>query len=307
VYSSIPVVMPDIYTDYPISTISHVLNAETVECIGRGGHNGFVIFGFASSAADVDGNTPADGASSHLLPNMGFAVFEYHNKVGYRLVDWHLYENAAVEGNGIYLAEDLAVADRYGRATRSNSYEVLLIFNDRFDHLERRTHHREIANIVVQHPVHGYDAHMILFPRADDPVGQDIYMTLYDIDGKIMPVGMPERVSVTQIIGNTNVHTTVLSDPEEALALLTEIENFPYLTMDHPIYGGYEWHDGFIIRIEYVTRDDLVLHDDMRDCLVFAQGGAYYLLDRHHDYRNSTIREITKDFYDRLTENYAIQ
>lgn len=310
-----PVEMPEIYTQYLSDTVAHVINADVVRSIGRGGHNGFVIFGFASSAEGVYEmmpTIPAEGEANDLLPNMGFAVFEYHQKVGYRLIDCHVYENAAVEGNGIYLAEDLAVADRNGRATRKNTYEVLLINSDRFDHLERRTRHAGIVNIaVLRNEEPGNNFNMILFPRENDPIGQDIFMTYYDIDGNIMVADTPERVSVTRVIGNTVVRTStgnsVVTDPEEALALVTEIENFPYLEMDHPIYGGYDWRDGFIVRIEYVVREEFVLHDDMRDCFILEQDGAYYLVDDHADYRNCCIRQITEEFYRHLQENYTPQ
>lgn len=293
-----PVEMPAVYEDYPADTIAHVIGADEVRGIGRGGHDGYLIYGFVSRPHGAD-----------ALTDMGFAVFALREQVGYRLIEHYVYKDAAVRGEGILRAPDLAVAAEGGIATRANSYEVLLIANERFHYLERRTRKTETVNIVTMHTESedGGDwvGSMLLFPRKHDPIGQDIFMTLYDIDGDIMVVDAPARVSVTRVEGNTSMQTIVLDDHTEALSLVKRIDNFPYLDIDHPIYGGYDWHDGFIVRVEYVIRDDLVLHDDMRDCFVFMQDGSYYLSDRHHDHQNRTIREIPAEFYHQLAQYFA--
>lgn len=63
------------------------------------------------------------------MADMGFAVFQNENGTGYRLLESHVYENAAVENGGIYFAEHPAVADMNGRARDDNSFDVILSCN----------------------------------------------------------------------------------------------------------------------------------------------------------------------------------
>ena len=81
--------------------------------------------------------------------------------------------------------------------------------------------------------------------------------------------------------------------------------NVAYLDLEHDIYGnpdgtgGYDFKDGFEIRIEYQTHDELLSHADMITCLAFEQDGSYYLIDDRPD-NGRTIRQIDEAFYHEL-------
>ena len=116
---------------------------------------------------------------------------------------------------------------------------------------------------------------------------------------------MPERISVVQIVGNSNVGVKEIQDNDVTFDILVGIDSAPYLDLEHDIYGkpdgtgGYDFKDGFEIRIEYQTHDELVSHADMVTCLAFEQDGSYYLIDDRPD-NGRTIRQIDEVFYHEL-------
>lgn len=81
---------------------------------------GFVIVGFLADATETSQNKMSD---------MGFAVFQSYDRRGYRLLDYHVYPNAALTENGIYCAEHPAVASLDGVPTDENAYDVILSSN----------------------------------------------------------------------------------------------------------------------------------------------------------------------------------
>lgn len=116
---------------------------------------------------------------------------------------------------------------------------------------------------------------------------------------------MPERISVVQIVGNSNVGVMEIQDDDVAFDILVGIDSAPYLDLEHDIYGkpdgtgGYDFKDGFEIRIEYQIHDELLSHADMITCLALEQDGSYYLIDDRPD-NGRTIREIDEAFYHEL-------
>ena len=116
---------------------------------------------------------------------------------------------------------------------------------------------------------------------------------------------MPERISVVQIIGNSNVGVVEIQENDVAFDILVGIDSAPYLDLEHDIYGkpdgtgGYDFKDGFEIRIEYQTHDELLSHADMITCLAFEQDGSYYLIDDRPD-NGRIFRQIDEVFYHEL-------
>ena len=116
---------------------------------------------------------------------------------------------------------------------------------------------------------------------------------------------MPERISVVQIVGNSNVGVAEIQEDDVAFDILVGIDSAPYLDLEHDIYGkpdgtgGYDFKDGFEIRIEYQTHDELLSHADMITCLAFEQDGSYYLIDDRPD-NGRTFRQIDESFYHEL-------
>lgn len=113
---------------------------------------------------------------------------------------------------------------------------------------------------------------------------------------------MPERISVVQIVGNSNVGVVEIQDDDVAFDILVGIDSAPYLDLEHDIYGkpdgtgGYDFKDGFEIRIEYQIHNELLSHADMITCLAFEQDGSYYLIDDRPD-NGRIFRQIDEAFY----------
>ena len=116
---------------------------------------------------------------------------------------------------------------------------------------------------------------------------------------------MPERISVARIVGNSNVDSVEIQYEDLALDILAGIDSAPYLDLEHDIYGkpdgtgGYDFKDGFEIRIEYPTHDEMLSSGDSITCLAFEQDGSYYLIDDRPD-NGRTIRQIDEAFYHEL-------
>ena len=116
---------------------------------------------------------------------------------------------------------------------------------------------------------------------------------------------MPERISVVHIVENSNVGSVEIQNDDLAFDILVGIDSAPYLDLEHDIYGnpdgsgGYDFKDGFEIRIEYQTHDELLSHADMITCLVFEQDGSYYLIDDRPD-NGRIFRQIDEAFYHEL-------
>lgn len=123
---------------------------------------------------------------------------------------------------------------------------------------------------------------------------------------------MPERISVVQIVGNSNVGVAEIQDDDVAFDILVGIDSAPYLDLENDIYGnpdgtgGYDFKDGFEIRIEYQTHDELLSHADMITCLAFEQDGSYYLVDDRPD-NGRIIRQIDEAFYHELESLFEDQ
>lgn len=90
---------------------------------------GYHIVGFQSGK----------GSTISEMTDMGFAVFQTTGE-GYRLIDWHVYPDAALCEHGIYFCEHPAVADVNGRMTDKNTFDVILICGEEVGTIERVYH-----------------------------------------------------------------------------------------------------------------------------------------------------------------------
>ena len=140
-------------------------------------HPEFLIVGFKAC------NSPyADGIQlpSPEITDMGFAVF-YQNKEesGYRLLQCHVYENAALAENGIYLCPDPAVLDLGGEMKPKTTYDVILLNNDT---IKKVTRIWEYADGKTETESQGYlNGHeMVLFSWENDKPGSRVWQYFYD-------------------------------------------------------------------------------------------------------------------------------
>lgn len=84
---------------------------------------GFIIVGFLS-----------DG--SGLESDMGFGVLQFRNN-RYKLLDYHVYPDAAINGDKIYVAEHAAIADVNGVISEKTAYDVILSCNEELESVTR--------------------------------------------------------------------------------------------------------------------------------------------------------------------------
>ena len=152
-------------------------------------------------------------AGPHLT-DMGFAVFRQGRNNGYRLLDWHLYENAAVTGNGIIHCPHPAVMSS-GTPTNQNTYDVILSCNKDLARIERVPDKgKKQTDIIVG------SRSMTLFSWQDDKDSQNISLHFYDKNGEEMsgispsyPAGDYQVSDITYADGRYDFSYTVETAP----------------------------------------------------------------------------------------------
>jgi len=175
--------------------------------------------GYIIVAFDSDDSAYSDGwlVPSPEKTDMGFAVF-YHNKdeSGYRLLQCHVYEDAALAENGIYLCPDPAVLDLGGKKKPDMTYDVILLNNEK---IEKATRVWEYADGETETDSAGYlNGHeMVLFSWENDKPGSRVWQYFYDehdelIDYSSIPIkeidslSSQEENKVYTVIDNENIY-----------------------------------------------------------------------------------------------------
>ena len=131
-------------------------------------------------------------------------------------------------------------------------------------------------------------------------------------------VELPERLSVVKIVGNANVGVAAGSpnsvaasendgvveviDADMMLKILSAIDSGERVPMEQ--IPDYDFTDGFEIIVEYKVQEDLIMHPDMAQHLVFMDDGICYLIDDRvtNSAHGSAYRIMGKDFYTLLEE-----
>ncbi|MBQ8369351.1 MAG: hypothetical protein IJY35_05180, partial [Clostridia bacterium] len=144
---------------------------------------GYMIVGFMA-----DDSPYMDGVQvpSPEKTDMGFAVF-HHNKdeSGYRLIQCHVYEDAALAENGIYLCPDPAVLNLSGELVPEQTYDVILVNNDALARAERVW---EYADGTEKKQSEAYlNAHqMQLYSWEYDKAECRVWQYFYDEHGEVI-------------------------------------------------------------------------------------------------------------------------
>ncbi len=132
-------------------------------------------------------------------------------------------------------------------------------------------------------------------------------------------VELPERLSVVKIVGNANVGAVdvtgsaevaasenagvaEITDEDLMLKILSAIDSGERVPMDQ--IPDYDFTDGFEIIVEYKVQEDLIMHPDMAQHLVFMDDGICYLIDDRvtNSAHGSAYRIMGEDFYTLLEE-----
>ena len=120
------------------------------------------------------------------MTDLGFAVFQTTGE-GYRLIDCHVYENAVLVENGIYLCEHPAVADINGEMRNDNTFDVVFILNEAVDKVER-VYRAEGKKDLVQAEtyINAPAMSLLSWEHSDDYTTVSQYF--YDKNGEQIPV-----------------------------------------------------------------------------------------------------------------------
>ena len=132
-------------------------------------------------------------------------------------------------------------------------------------------------------------------------------------------VELPERLSVVKIVGNANMGAVDVTGSAEAAAsenagvaeiidedlmlkILSAIDSGERVPMEQ--IPDYDFTDGFEIIVEYKVQEDLIMHPDMAQHLVFMDDGICYLIDDRvtNSAHGSAYRIMGEDFYTLLEE-----
>ena len=142
---------------------------------------GYIIVAFESDDSEYN--------EGWVIPSpektdMGFAVFYHNNDAsGYRLLQCHVYEDAALAENGIYLCPDPAVLDLEGEMKPDMTYDVILLNNDK---IEKATRIWEYADgtTETQSDFSEYGHQMLLYSWENDKAGCHVWQYFYDDFGE---------------------------------------------------------------------------------------------------------------------------
>ncbi len=103
-----------------LETITHK-NINPITTLTMGDKPEYQIIGFMADDAYYNVEDMRD---------MGFAVLKVNSRNGYTILDYHVYENAALMENGIYFTPDPAVYHEKGIITDETAYDVILSKED---------------------------------------------------------------------------------------------------------------------------------------------------------------------------------
>ena len=98
------------------------------------------------------------------MTDLGFAVFSYAENIGYKLIDWHLYLDAAINGEKIYTCEHSAVFSINGVKNYMNSFDVVLSAAPELHKISRVYSYEDKGNITVEDETSA-TVNMALFKR----------------------------------------------------------------------------------------------------------------------------------------------
>lgn len=100
---------------------------------------GYAVVGFKADGAPYSLADLGYGGEyvNHYLTDMGFAVFKISDDYRYKLLDYHIYENAAIEDDGIYYGEHPAVMNETGVLEIDETFDVILSCNDQLSEIQR--------------------------------------------------------------------------------------------------------------------------------------------------------------------------
>ncbi|MBP3587430.1 MAG: hypothetical protein J6J51_00215, partial [Clostridia bacterium] len=118
----------------------------------------------------------------------GYAVYKEYDGA-FKLLDWHLYENAAFVQNDIYVCPDPAVLSDDGTMTDENTYDVILNCNMQLDRVVRTvTVDGEVHHTVEKENINGSSLILFNWDDQDAPKPHSVSQHFYDKWGEKIEV-----------------------------------------------------------------------------------------------------------------------
>lgn len=149
----------------------------------NGNYPNYMAVGFRS-----DDSPYMDGVQlpSPEKTDMGFAVF-YCDKeeTGYRLIQCHVYEDAALAENGIYNCPDPIVLDIHGERKPARTYDAVLVNNDAAAKITRQYNYPD-GSTKTGSELYISGLYMAMFPWDYHADGCTVRQSVYDEQGKVL-------------------------------------------------------------------------------------------------------------------------
>lgn len=137
------------------------------------GNPGFMVVGFMSDYNDK---------AEYDYNDMGFAVFQSQNN-GYRLLDYHVYEDAANQNEGILFCDHPAVMSLDGSMDHNGTFDVIISCNTNLDKIQREYYKDDKLSKQIASTHLSGGKSMTLF-RWDEMVGSNLRIKQYYLDSE---------------------------------------------------------------------------------------------------------------------------
>ncbi len=134
---------------------------------------GFMVVGFMSDYNDQ---------AEYGYNDMGFAVFQSQNN-GYRLLDYHVYENAANQNEGIVFCDHPAVMSLDGSMDHNVTFDVIISCNTKLDKIQREYYKDDKLSKQIASTHLSGGKSMTLF-RWDEMVGSNLRIKQFYLDNE---------------------------------------------------------------------------------------------------------------------------
>ena len=142
---------------------------------------GFLVVGFMADPAPE---------AAYGYNDMGYAVFQ-ENGNGYRLLDCHVYDNAANENGGILFCSDPAVLAPDGVLRNKVTFDVILSCNTELDQVRREYYRKDSLVLETVAGDLGGGRSMTLF-RWGEKEGSNVSVKQYYLDREGNEIGIGE-------------------------------------------------------------------------------------------------------------------
>ena len=199
----------------------------------------------------------ANGTQLSDMRDMGFAVLEQDHYGRYRLLNLHLYEDAAVSGNGIYHCDHAAVMNTDGELRPKETFDVILSCNGNLNYIERtyiynedeKSPYHSKTNTVSCDEAVKYN--MILFGWDMEEHALRVFQKMYDRDGNQMTEGEVKGEIAPVNVGKKLTLDEVVRQAEKGDELSWEdFENYSYRVTGSGLYiRSYEIDDEYHLLI----------------------------------------------------------